>query len=745
MPRDTHGDFDQVVEISNSFFRDQAAGKLNLPATDIQSGPGDAFGYTGEVRATLRDLWFGDAAETFNPTSSQWQAVNRVAAWNAVAFGIDISGAIQIKSLQVTLPSGQAMSLPVPESAQTLRVHVGVLILAPLSVENLAARNARDEDFPTTTVPCAVVIMPTASFFYNVQIGMGNPAVPYAEQPRESVRGSPFVDWAVGALNTLRQQGIADLGDPEVVVVSQIQQLLREKVTAQVRAALDTICDWRLNAQRRLGLVTATPEMGVTRMEVRATFDSIHVLMQTTGSRGQAQLATRSQLRPGAGDDIAITVNGRALVEQLRQPLLSTFPGLALSDFVADEPCTVASPVTVTLGQDSVTLLFLQAGVDESSNLILWLFLRAKQVNAVTGGVIATIDIEIELPISFSAQRAIRGTQQVILLTQRVGQARYAASADTFPVYHWIVAAVVEAKIADLLRGPFDFAPQILPAPQTVFVGVNDVNMNQAGAPRNLRTWPGMAILGGGVNVGVVSEPPGLHPGRFRDHDLVVRVGAFPRYPSPLTVSCMTPDASDPQRRIDGLGGSFAIPAGTATRDWAMPVDDAIDWVASGNRMRMTDGTNVLLGRVPSDCPPAGPAARPLPYLRTAADSTTSNNLAELPACARESSIVSDTFAHWRDVLPFGSGGTDTVNEGVDIGPDCVVTSVTLEMIDRSDTVLATNTFGAPGATTGRACADMTTNPIGTTSLAVRVHWWFDAYSICRYRLRYTVEGRTCA
>ena len=39
----------------------------------------------------------------------------------------------------------------------------------------------------------------------------------------------------------------------------------------------------------------------------------------------------------------------------------------------------------------------------------------------------------------------------------------------------------------------------------------------------------------------------------------------------------------------------------------------------------------------------------------------------------------------------------------------------------------------------------MTTNPIGTTSLAVRVHWWFDAYSICRYRLRYTVEGRTCA
>jgi hypothetical protein len=737
MPRDTHGDFDQVVEIGNAFFSEQAAGRFNLPATEIQSAPGAAFRYTGRVRATLRDLWFGDAAETFNPTTSQWQAVNRVAAWNAVAFGIDIAGSIQVESLQASLPSGQPVSFPVPSTVRTLRVHVGVLILAPLSVENLATRSARDQDFPDATVPCAVVIMPTVSFFYNVLVGMGDPALPYSQQPRESVRGSPFVDWAIDAINTLKRYGIADLGDPEVVVVATIQQTLRDTVTAQLRAAMEATCDWRLNAQRRLGLVSATPEMGVTRMEVRASFDSIKVFMQTTGSGGQVQLATRSQLRPGSDDDMAITVNGRALVEQLRTPLLATFPGLSATDFIANEPCTVASPVTVTLGSDTVTLLYLQAGVDESSNLILWLFIR-------TSRALATIDIEIELPITFGARRAVRGTEQVILLTQRVGQPRYAASAVTAPVYHWIVAAIAEGKVADVLRGPFDFAPKTLPTPQTVFVRPNDVNLNQAGAPRNLRTWPGMAILGGGVNVGVVSEPPGLHPGRFRDHDLVLRLGAFPPYPSPLTVSCMTPDASDELRRIDGLGGTFAIPAGSAPTPWAMPLDDAIDWVASGKRLRVADGTNVVLGRAPSDCPPANPAARPLPYLRTASDTTTSNNLAELPVCARGSTTVSDTFAHWRDVLPFGSSGDDIVNDGVDVGPDCVVTGVTLEMISRAGAVLARHTFGGPDATTGPAGARMTTNPIGTTSLSVRVHWWFDAYSICRYRLRYTLEGTMC-
>jgi hypothetical protein len=32
----------------------------------------------------------------------------------------------------------------------------------------------------------------------------------------------------------------------------------------------------------------------------------------------------------------------------------------------------------------------------------------------------------------------------------------------------------------------------------------------------------------------------------------------------------------------------------------------------------------------------------------------------------------------------------------------------------------------------------------GGRSLSVSVHWWFDAYHACRYRILYTTTGTTC-
>jgi hypothetical protein len=628
MPSNTHGGFDQVVEIGNAFFKNQAAASFNLAAVPVQSAPGDAFTYAGSVRPTLRDVWLGDAGEIFDPVTSQWQAANQVAAWNAVVLGIDISGSIEIKSIQVTTPGGQTMDLPVPSTVRTLRVHVGVVILAPLGVENLATRNARDEKFSSTRLPCAVVILPTSTFFYNVKVGMGNRALPYAQQPRQSVRGSPFVDWAIDAINTLKRLGIADLGDPEVVVVEKIEQTLRDTVTTTIRDTLNKTCDWRLKAQRRLGLVMSTPEMGVQRLEARTTFSSIRVFMQTTGPGGQAQLATRSQLRPGAGDDVAITVNGRYFLERLRKPLQDAL-GVSPADFLPGEPCTIASPVTITLGGSSVTLRYLQAGVDESSSLILWLFLRQ---NLPLG---ATVDIEVEVPITFGAQRAISGTEQIVLLTPSLGPALVAASADTVPVVHWILAEIARGKVAGAVSALAGLPPEEVPAPsQTFFVVPNNVSLNQAGAPRPDRTWPGMRLIGGDFLVGVVSEPPGLHAARFREHDLVLRLGAFRSYPSPLTISCVAHDASDELRRIDGVGGSLPAnyPPGPGS-PWALSVDAAIDWVASGRGLRTTDGTTVILGRPPDDCPPDDSDNRRIPFLRTTGDTTTSNNLATTPPC----------------------------------------------------------------------------------------------------------------
>ena len=103
-----------------------------------------------------------------------------------------------------------------------------------------------------------------------------------------------------------------------------------------------------------------------------------------------------------------------------------------------------------------------------------------------------------------------------------------------------------------------------------------------------------MRLIGGGINVGVVSDPPGLHPARFRDHDLVLRIKTD-RYQQPLDATCIEPDSADEGRRIDGLGGVDPQP-------WGMPVDAAIDWVASGGTMT-AQGIEVKIGRHPDDCP----------------------------------------------------------------------------------------------------------------------------------------------
>ena len=81
--------------------------------------------------------------------------------------------------------------------------------------------------------------------------------------------------------------------------------------------------------------------------------------------------------------------------------------------------------------------------------------------------------MEIELPITFRADRTLRRAQQRIVLTPVVEEAEYAVSATTVPVVHWIVEAVASGMIARALRGPFDFAPLPVPVPQTVIAEPN--------------------------------------------------------------------------------------------------------------------------------------------------------------------------------------------------------------------------------------------------------------------------------
>lgn len=610
MPRDTNGNFDQVVEIGVDYFRRQAATRLSSEPKALESGPAGGFHYSGTVVPTVRNVWFGDAAEVFDEDTGSWNAVAQVAPFNAIVFAVEMTGHVDID--KVPVPGSGGLTIAPAPGAERLEVHAAALFLAPLSVQRHAARTARDQNFPAERTLCAVALMPTGPFLTNIKVDVA------------AIRRSPFTKWASQLVLD------AKLGDPEVVVVKAVRDALHNAVETQLLATMQTVCDWRIDGEARVGVVVPTPEMGVRDMEVVTTFQSIRVFMRTTGPGGQTALATRSQLAGASvaipADDIVITVNGRAFVERLRTSITGAFKGLKPGDFLPGEPCTVNKEVGVVLSGSPFTLQYLQAGVDESSRVVIWFFLQTIEWWG-------TADIEIELPLTIGVERDVRSGRQVLVLTPQQQEATYAVAAYTVPVIHWIIEAIVHKMVGDSLRSPLDLDPELVDVPQTEVVAVNSVSLNQPGAPTGDRTWPSTTpLIGGGVGLGVASHLIGLHPGRYRDHDLVIHLSAA-RYPTPLAVDCVKPDGSDPVRRIDGLGGSFTAPAGASPRPWAMPIDDAIDWLLVPGNAMTSDGVAVVVGRQPADYPPANPTAGTLPYLRTAGDAGDANNLAARPTC----------------------------------------------------------------------------------------------------------------
>jgi hypothetical protein len=108
------------------------------------------------------------------------------------------------------------------------------------------------------------------------------------------------------------------------------------------------------------------------------------------------------------------------------------------------------------------------------------------------------------------------------------------------------------------------------------------------------------------------------------------------------------------------------------------------------------------------------------------------------------SPVFSSTRVHSLPVLPFGDSGFDTVTASVGFTPTCPLSDVLLEMIDQWGSVFSRNRMGGPAATMYGAGAYITSQSLGTTSTTVTVRWWFDAYDVSRYRVRYTGLGQGC-
>lgn len=87
-------------------------------------------------------------------------------------------------------------------------------------------------------------------------------------------------------------------------------------------------------------------------------------------------------------------------------------------------------------------------------------------------------------------------------------------------------------------------------------------------------------------------------------------------------VTCVIPDDSDADRRISGIGGELedAVP-------WFLDIDDAIEWITDGAKFYV-DGLGGA--RIYLEVATAASGTR---YLKTTTDSTTPNNLLELPSC----------------------------------------------------------------------------------------------------------------
>lgn len=91
-----------------------------------------------------------------------------------------------------------------------------------------------------------------------------------------------------------------------------------------------------------------------------------------------------------------------------------------------------------------------------------------------------------------------------------------------------------------------------------------------------------------------------------------------------LQITCIVPDASDRDRRIDGVGGSYGG-SGPGGR-WYLPIDDAIAGIETG---RWSFWTRV--GGLPVAVIVAIRNGRK--YLKTVADGVEPNNLLSLGHC----------------------------------------------------------------------------------------------------------------
>lgn len=313
---------------------------------------------------------------------------------------------------------------------------------------------------------------------------------------------------------------------------------------------------------------------------------------------------TRLGTWPEGVGDMNITIANEFLLRSLIfDALAKTFTGLT-EDFIYDGvPIVLKAPLEVP-AKDPYTLRRLNVLTSENSTILI-----SGELFVDRGFASTTATIAIDL--SFTAATTVSEGVPVLRITPVVTRA---AVVDSHTSIAWWAAMLPIANfffgIASLIVGRIvtDTIEAMLPTDQEgidvslpggVRFSVSDVSLNQSDSPKAFPTLPFIPI---------------------RAHDLVISVVGTP-LPDTLIVSCIERDSSDPQRRIDAVGG--ILDDGT---EWGLAVDDAIAAIRAGKKLFVSndDGTQTPIEVVQGGA---------VPYLRTKPDAAGGNNLLDLPDC----------------------------------------------------------------------------------------------------------------
>jgi Zn-dependent metalloprotease len=109
----------------------------------------------------------------------------------------------------------------------------------------------------------------------------------------------------------------------------------------------------------------------------------------------------------------------------------------------------------------------------------------------------------------------------------------------------------------------------------------------------------------------------------------------------------------------------------------------------------------------------------------------------------------STVMKHWSKFFD-GGKGDELVGPPSDMPPGCTVTGVSIQKINENGSVMETGVTTVGNDDSGARIMDTTNNAapiLGTNKRQLKVHWWFNAFNIIRYRIEYkiaTTENAIC-